>query len=80
MQNIELDNNLFLFLEPHNKMLRLVISNGEMEVACRKETPRNLHLFITEGQSTLFKGRLQLHKSENSIIVLLKGSTLGGCH
>ena len=77
METINLDNNLLLTFEPDNKKLRLVITDGLAELACRKETPGNLRRFLTGGQSSLFKGRLQLHKSTGNIAVVLKGNPVG---
>lgn len=77
METIKLDHNLLLTFEPDNKKLRLVITDGHTELACRKETPGNLHRFFAGGQNSLFKGRLQLHKSTGDISVVLKGNPVG---
>ena len=77
METIKLNDNLLLTFEPHNKKLRLVITDGHTELACRKETPGNLLHFLASGQNSLFKGRLQLHKSTGDIAVVLKGSPVG---
>nr|WP_067058128.1 hypothetical protein [Mucilaginibacter sp. L294] len=77
METIKLNDNLLLTFEPDNKKLRLVITDGITELACRKETPGNLRRFLANGQNSLFKGRLQLHKSTGDIAVLLKGTPIG---
>jgi hypothetical protein len=77
MEIIKLSNNLLLTIEADNKKLRLVITDGLTDLACRKETPGNLHRFLAGEQSSLFKGRLQLHKSTGDIAVVLKGTLVG---
>jgi hypothetical protein len=77
METIKLNNNLLLTFEADNKKLRLVITDGKTELACRKETPGNLRRYLTGEQSSLFKGRLQLHKSAGDIAVVLKGNPIG---
>ncbi|MES2062768.1 MAG: hypothetical protein V4456_12660 [Bacteroidota bacterium] len=77
METIKLNDNLLLTFEPDNKKLRLVITDGITEMACRKETPGNLRHFLANEQNSLFKGRLQLHKSTGHIVVLLKGTPVG---
>jgi hypothetical protein len=77
METIKLSNNLLLTFEPDNKKIRLVITDGLTELACRKETPGNLLSFLTGGQNNLFKGRLQLYKNAGGIAVVLKGNPVG---
>jgi hypothetical protein len=77
METIKLNDNLLLTFEPDNKKLRLVITDGITELACRKETPANLHRFLTGGQNSLFKGRLQLHNITGDIAIVLKGNPIG---
>ena len=77
MQTLRLDNNLLMLMEPCNGKVRLVVCNGETELTCRKETPGNLRHFVTGGNGSLFKGRLQLHKFDGNVTVTLKRDPLG---
>lgn len=77
METIKLSNNLLLTFEADNKKLRIVITDGETELACRKETLRNLRRFFTGEQNSIFKGRLQLHKINGNIAVMLKDTIVG---
>lgn len=77
METIKLNNNLLLTFEPDNKKMRLVVTDGPAELACRKETPGNLRRFLASGQNSLFKGRLQLHKNAGDISVVIKGYVVG---
>ncbi|RWY57212.1 hypothetical protein [Mucilaginibacter gilvus] len=77
MIQFNLPGNLTLLLEPANKKFRLVLIDGTQELACRKETRTNLKRFITSTESQLFKGRLQLYKNDDAIIIKLKGEDVG---
>jgi hypothetical protein len=77
MIRFNLPGALTFFLEPADKKLRLVLTNGTQELACRKETRANLKKFITSTESHLFKGRLQLRKSNGAIMITLKGEDVG---
>ncbi|MET3979291.1 hypothetical protein ABIB62_001877 [Mucilaginibacter sp. UYP25] len=77
MKTFNLHNGLQLNIQLDNKKLRLVITDGIAELACRKETASNLNRFLSSAQNNLFSGRLQLHKSEDNITVLLKGKPAG---
>jgi hypothetical protein len=77
MEIIKLSNNLWLQSEADNKKLRLVLTDGFTELACRKDTPGKLRRYLTNGESALFKGRLQLHKSNGNIAVVLKNTIVG---
>jgi hypothetical protein len=57
--------------------LRLVISEGAAELACRKETPGALKRFLASAETRLFKGRLQLRKDKEAVILVLKVRILG---
>ncbi|OOQ60134.1 hypothetical protein [Mucilaginibacter pedocola] len=72
-----LTGNNQLQIEPSGKKLRLVITNGPHELACRMETSANIKCFLASEETQLFKGRLQLHKHGGAILVKLKGEEYG---
>lgn len=67
-----LNDKLILSFEPLGRKVRLIIFEADVELACRKETIKNLQQFLAEDETKIFKGRLQLHKREDIIEVLLK--------
>lgn len=77
MAIIPLDNGFNLLFERGDKNLRLIISDGTTELACRKETTANLLHFLSSATNSLFKGRLQLHKHADVVAIILKGSAIG---
>ncbi|MFD0792555.1 hypothetical protein ACFQZX_02940 [Mucilaginibacter litoreus] len=77
MHSIHLYNNLRLEAEKHGKKARLVLAEGEVEKACRKETASRLYSFIKSADGLIFKGRLQLHKQGSNITILFKGEPVG---
>jgi len=60
-----------------DKKARLVVYNNGVENVCRKSTLKDLAVFMQSGENHLFKGRLQLHKVNSSINILVKGSKVG---
>jgi hypothetical protein len=77
MVQFKLPGKNTLIMEQADKQLRLVISSGTTELACRKVTPSVLKRFLASEETSLFKGRLQLHKSNAAVVVLLKGEDMG---
>jgi len=73
----KLSDTLFLVVETSGKKLRLVITEGQTELACRKETAGKLKRFLISTETNLFKGRLQLHKNNDTIMIILKGEIAG---
>ncbi|MBB2145038.1 hypothetical protein GM921_06060 [Pedobacter sp. LMG 31464] len=76
MHQVLLNNTLTLSFEPLGKKVRLIISEDDAELACRKETIKNLKHFLTEDETKIFKGRLQLNKQGDIIEVLLKNKPI----
>lgn len=76
MQNIILNERLTFSLESLDKKVRLIVFDADKELACRKETPKNLQKFLTVNEATLFKGRLQLNKYRDDIEVVIKGQPI----
>ena len=72
-----LSGERFLLIEQGTPKMRLVITNGKEELACRKETKTKLLKFLSTDRSQLFKGRLQLHKKDDNLLVYLHGGPVG---
>ncbi len=67
-----------MLIKTAGRKLRLVVTDDTMELACSKETPGKLSRFLASVEDgSLFKGRIQFHKSENTITVMLKGNKVG---
>jgi len=63
-----------LVVEENVNQLRLVILENGEELACRKTTKKELTEFFENGETNLFKGRLQLSKADNGRVeVVVKG-------
>lgn len=74
---LKINNDLSLAVEAENKKLRLIIfSNGE-ELVCHKTTTGQLMNFFNSDADQLFKGRLQLLKNNDTILVKVKGNIEG---
>ncbi|TKC10321.1 hypothetical protein FA048_09005 [Pedobacter polaris] len=72
MRQIILNEKLTLSFETLDKGVRLIISEADMELVCRKETYKNLQNFLKADEINIFKGRLQLHKRNEIIEVVIK--------
>lgn len=72
MRQIILNKQLTLTFEPIGKKVRLIISEADQELVCRKETLKNLLNFLSTEEMNLFKGRLQLHKVNEIIEVVIE--------
>lgn len=71
MQQLILSDKLILSFELLDRKVRLIISELDTELACRKETVKNLRQFLIADETKVFKGRLQLHKYNEVIEVIL---------
>lgn len=77
MNPVKLNDAYFFTIEPDGKKVRLVVTDGCNELVCRKETFNNLNRFCEEEASRIFKGRLQLLKQDDIILVEMKGNIIG---
>ena len=77
MATFPLNDNVILQIEPSGKKLRLVIVKCYAELACRMETATNIKRFLASTETQLFKGRLQLHKNGEAILVKVKSEECG---
>lgn len=72
IQQLILNEQLILAFEPFGKSVRLVLSAGNEELVCRKETIKKLQAFLKLEENHIFKGRLQLDKHGDIIELQLK--------
>lgn len=77
METIDLDNNFKLSFERLPHTLRLVVSKNNEEWVCRKEKLKNLFSFTKADKENLFKGRLQLFKSDGNIDIRVENELIG---
>ena len=77
MNILKLDNRYDLAIENAGNKARLVVYNNGVENVCRKSTLKKLAMFIQSSENHLFKGRLQLHKANGGLNILVKGSKVG---
>ncbi|AMR31938.1 hypothetical protein A0256_11140 [Mucilaginibacter sp. PAMC 26640] len=77
MMPFKLTDNLVLTIEANEQKVRLVITNGNIELACRKATKASIKQFLKSTTEKLFNGRLQLHKHSNVLAIILKGDMVG---
>ena len=76
MQRIALNDRLTLSFEPFGKKVRLIVATKDQELACRKETIKNLLSFLKLGETNIFKGRLQLNKHGEVIELNVKNKPI----
>lgn len=80
MDNIRL-NSLFTFsVEPYNGKLRFVVNEQGCEAVCRIERKKIMEEFLQANNTSIFKGRLQLHKIDQQINIEVKGDVIGCVH
>jgi len=77
MESISLINDFKLSFERLPHTIRLIISKSDEEWGCRKEKLKNLLVFAEVDNEHLFKGRLQLFKSDGEIDIRVKNELIG---
>jgi hypothetical protein len=77
MNPYRLTDKIRFTIVPVQKKARLIIFRGDTELVCRKETFSNLAKFIKGPDTTIFKGRLQLSKTDQDISIVIKGQIAG---
>lgn len=77
MQTLKLNDNFSIGAETENKKFRLIIFNNGEEFVCHKTTSGQLTKFFNSDANQLFKGRLQLLKNNDTILVKVKGNIEG---
>ncbi|WP_421943574.1 hypothetical protein [Pedobacter sp.] len=77
MNHISLNNNFKLSFEKLPHTIRVIILKNDEECVCGKETLKNLLSFTEDNKEHLFKGRLQLFKSDGKIDIQVKKEFIG---
>ncbi|WP_316796218.1 hypothetical protein [Pedobacter agri] len=77
MGTINLQSDFKLSFEKLPHTIRLIVSKNNEEWICRKEKLKNLYSFAEVDQEHLFKGRLQLLKSDGKINIQVKDELIG---
>ncbi|MFW0715220.1 hypothetical protein [Pedobacter sp. N23S346] len=76
MESIFLNNNLKLSFEKLPHSIRLIVSKNGEEWVCRKEKLKSLFTFLETDKEHLFKGRLQLIKTNDQIDIQVKNESI----
>ncbi len=74
---ITLDHGFSFAIEHFEKRARLIVYKDSVENVCRRESLKNLEGFILSDDEKLFKGRLQLYKNSEEIVIEVKGEIAG---
>jgi len=77
METIDLNNNFKLSFEKLPHTIRVIISKNDEEWVCRKEKLKKLFSFTEIDKEYIFKGRLQLFKSDGKIDIRVKNELIG---
>jgi hypothetical protein len=77
MEIIKLNGLYSLSVETENKRLMLIIFNGDEELVCHKTGVSELKRFLQQSEAHLFKGRLQLDKTNGNVTILIRAVTIG---
>ncbi len=77
MKKYTLTNTLEFAIEAEKSKVRLIVLESGEELVCRKERVNELHRFIELDSGTIFKGRLQLQKQKDDILISVKGGIAG---
>jgi len=77
MITITLEHGFSFAMEHTGKRARLIIYKAGVENVCRMETFKNIERFIRSDDEKIFKGRLQLHKNSDEIVIEVKGEIAG---
>ena len=78
MTTIPLSPNYSLGIEQYQKLrVRLIIFKNSEVYVCRKESIYKVKQFLALDEGRAFKGRLQLVKDGDGIVVEVKGEVVG---
>jgi hypothetical protein len=77
MAILKLNSNCTLGVEIDDKRVRLIVYRGNDEWVCRKTNLDEINRFLKGAEPTLFKGRLQLLKDQDTIIIKVKNDIAG---
>jgi hypothetical protein len=74
---VKLNNDLSLAIEMDTANIRLVVYKQANEFVCRKCKLSELRKLIETDNTHLFKGRLQLYRSDRNITIEVKKEQIG---
>ena len=77
MQLLNFDADFSLGAELNDKKIRLVVYKKNLELVCRKTTMSQIKRFLDDAEEKLFKGRLQLLKDGDHILIKAKNEVAG---
>ncbi len=77
MAELLLDDDITLETEMEDGKLRLIIVKGNEEWVCHKTTLKEINQFLAGEEHSLFKGRLQLIKDQDNILIKVKDEIVG---
>lgn len=77
MTLLKLDHGFSFAIEHYEKRVRLIIYKDGVENVCRRESFKNLERFIWSNEESIFKGRLQLRRNSEGIVLVVKGKIVG---
>ena len=77
MNKITISDQYSFEAKHESNSLRLVVFENGEELACRKVAFREFEQFLKKDTGHLFKGRLQLDKSGDDILVSVKNNKAG---
>lgn len=77
MNSARLNKSVTLSVEPYNGKLRFVVNALGSERVCRIERKTVIETFLQTNNTSIFKGRLQLYKTDDEIAIEVKGEVIG---
>jgi len=77
MPQLMLGDNITLETEINNNELRLIVVKENEEWVCHKTTVKEINTFLTGEDRSLFKGRLQLIKDQDNVLIKVKNEIIG---
>jgi predicted transcriptional regulator len=77
MNKIQLNSGFVFSVEKYNGKLRFAVHNEEEKSVCRIERKKSIDTFLQTKRARIFKGRLQLCKHNNEILIEAKGEVVG---
>ena len=77
MQLLNFDTHFSMGAERDNKKIRLIVYTKNLELACRKTSLNEIKRFLDGNEEKLFKGRLQLFKDCDNILIKAKNEVIG---
>ena len=77
MASINLSEGLILAAETDDKRIRLIVYKNDAELVCRKTSLKEIDQFLVGVEPSLFKGRLQLLKDHDRVLIKMKADIVG---